>query len=310
MADPTSPTVAVIGLGNMGSEIARRLATRFEVIGYDANPGPGARLAVSSPVRVAGGLGELAAAGFAVLSLPTRQASVSVVTELAPVLKPGSVVVETSTVNPSDVARLSELCQAAGLEIVDAAILAGVAQMRLGQAAVMASGADAAVARVAPLIETMSEQWTNVGALGNAMALKVIHNAVIHGVMVVLAEALALAKTTGADPEMLVSILKDPDRGLLRPLTHRVAERMLTGSYEGGMPTEAALKDSVLALELSQQGHVPMFAMQSSHAVYEAAVAMGLGRLDYAAIARLWEQWGGYSFAATPGPDEPPAASG
>jgi 3-hydroxyisobutyrate dehydrogenase len=161
----------------------------------------------------------------------------------------------------------------------------------------MASGAEAALARVSPLIETMSEKWTNVGALGNAMALKVIHNAVIHGVMVVLAEALALARATGADAGQLVTILKDPDRGLLRPLTHRVAERMLTGDFDGGMPTEAALKDSVLALELSQQAHVPLFALQSSHAVYEAAVAMGLGRLDYAAIAKLWEQWGGYTFA-------------
>ena len=62
------------------------------------------------------------------------------------------------------------------------------------------------------------------------------------------------------------------------------------------MPTEAALKDSMLALELAQKGHVPLFAMQSSHTVYEAAVAQGLGRLDYAAIARLWEEWGGYTF--------------
>lgn len=297
MADAASGTVAVIGLGNMGSEIARRLATRFEVAGYDANPDTARRLAASSPVQVAGSLPELAAAEFAVLSLPARQASLSVVTELCSVLAPGSVVVETSTVNPSDVARLSDLCGPAGLEIVDAAILAGVAQMRLGQAAVMASGADAAVARAAPLIETMSQEWSNVGALGNAMALKVIHNAVIHGVMVVLAEALALASATGADPGVLVRILRDPDRGLLRPLTHRVAERMLTGNFDGGMPAEAALKDSVLALELAQQGHVPLFAMQSSHTVYEAAVAMGLGRLDYAAIARLWEQWGGYTFA-------------
>lgn len=297
MADSARGTVAVIGLGNMGSEIARRLATRFEVTGYDANPDTAARLADSSPVKVAGGLAELAGAEFAVLSLPTRQASLSVVTQLSSVLAPGSLVVETSTVNPSDIAQLSDVCGPAGLEIVDAAILAGVAQMRLGQAAVMASGPEAAVARAAPLIETMSEEWTNVGALGSAMALKVIHNAVIHGVMVVLAEALALVKATGADPDVLVTILQDPDRGLLRPLTHRVAERVLTGNFDGGMPTEAALKDSVLALELSQQGHVPLFAIQSAHTVYEAAVAMGFARLDYAAIARLWEQWGGYTFA-------------
>lgn len=143
----------------------------------------------------------------------------------------------------------------------------------------------------------MSAEWSRVGDLGNAMALKVIHNAVIHAVMVVLVEAVAMAESTGADSRKLVEILKDPDRGLLRPLTHRVAERILGGSLEGGMPTEAALKDSTLALELAQAGNVPLFAIQSSHTVYEAAVAKGLGRLDYAAISKLWEDWRGFNFA-------------
>ena len=60
----------------------------------------------------------------------------------------------------------------------------------------------------------------------------------------------------------------------------------------GGMPLEAARKDSVLALQLAQSLGVPLFAIQASHAVYEMGVAAGYGREDYAAVARLWADWG------------------
>jgi 3-hydroxyisobutyrate dehydrogenase-like beta-hydroxyacid dehydrogenase len=298
MAASAFGMIAIVGLGNMGGEIARRLATRWEVLGYDTDPGKVSALSQSSPVRPAKRLSEVSGADVVVLSLPTRQASLNVVTQAVQVLRPGSVIVETSTVNPSDMLQFAELCEAAEVGIVDAAILAGVAQMRLGQAAVMAAGDPAVVDRVGPLIETMSEKWTRVGDLGHAMALKVIHNAVIHAVTVVLAESAALAHAAGADPEQLIEILKDPERGLLRPLTHRLAERIMHGQFDGGMPTEAALKDSVLALELAQASHVPLFGIQSAHTVYEAAVARGLGRLDYASIGRLWEEWGNFTFGA------------
>ena len=63
------------------------------------------------------------------------------------------------------------------------------------------------------------------------------------------------------------------------------------------MPTEAARKDSVLALRLAQEAGVPLFAIHAAHIPYELAVANGLGREDYAALAKLWEQWTGRRLA-------------
>jgi 3-hydroxyisobutyrate dehydrogenase-like beta-hydroxyacid dehydrogenase len=71
---------------------------------------------------------------------------------------------------------------------------------------------------------------------------------------------------------------------------------MQQGDYKAGMSVSNARKDSVLALETSQQLGVPLFATLASHTPYEIAEAKGMGDLDYAALAQLWEDWSGVSF--------------
>ncbi len=72
---------------------------------------------------------------------------------------------------------------------------------------------------------------------------------------------------------------------------------MLGSDYEGGMSVEAARKDSTLALSLAQAAQTPLFAIQAAHTVYELAMSAGYDRLDYASIARLWEDWTGNPYA-------------
>jgi 3-hydroxyisobutyrate dehydrogenase-like beta-hydroxyacid dehydrogenase len=62
------------------------------------------------------------------------------------------------------------------------------------------------------------------------------------------------------------------------------------------MSVSNARKDSVLALETAQDLQVPLFATLAAHSAYEIAEAKGLGDLDYAALAQLWEDWAGVSF--------------
>lgn len=66
--------------------------------------------------------------------------------------------------------------------------------------------------------------------------------------------------------------------------------------FEGGMSVSNARKDSVLALQMAQELGVPLYAIQASHTPYEVAQAKGLGALDYAALATLWEDWTGVAF--------------
>jgi len=283
--------VALAGLGNMGSAVASRLARRFAVLAFDLDPARRADAASRCRIDVVEDLALLARASVVVLSLPAPEISATVVRTLLADLRPGSLIVETSTVNPGDMWRLRDLCSPRGVRVVDGAILSGVAQMAAGRSTLLVGGKAEDLDRAEGVFEALAPRVLRFGDVGSGMAAKVINNAVAHAVMVILVEAGAMAAASGVAQEDLANLLADPDAGLLRPLTHRFVERVLRADYEGGMPTEAARKDSTLALALAQTGGVPLFAIQGAHTVYELALADGLGRLDYASIAKLWEGW-------------------
>jgi len=289
--------IGLFGLGNMGLAVAERLALGAAVSAYDPDPARGAE-AQRNGVQLLADPQDLRASTV-ILSLPSPRVSRQVVEQLAVALEPGSVIIETSTVTPSDARSCAEVAEAAGLGFIDAAILSGVAQMRAGASTLLVGGDASMLEKARPVLEVLAAEVRHLGPVGSGMAAKVINNAVAHAVMVVLVEAGAMAASAGLPPKALVELLSSPEAGLTRPLTHRYAERILSGHYEGGMPMDAARKDSTLALAMAQESQVPLFSIQAAHTVYELALAQGLQRLDYAAIATLWEQWTGRQLSAS-----------
>jgi 3-hydroxyisobutyrate dehydrogenase-like beta-hydroxyacid dehydrogenase len=142
----------------------------------------------------------------------------------------------------------------------------------------------------------LAETIHHLGPVGAGSGAKIVNNGVMHALMVVLIEAGAMAKKLGIPMATLVEILGRPD-GIRRPLEHRVRERMLDGNYAGGMSVMNARKDSMLALQTAQDYGVPLFATLAAHTPYEIAQQKGMGDLDYASLARLWEEWCGLDFS-------------
>lgn len=286
----TSRKLGIVGLGNMGAAVAAQLVKASPLTGYEVDPArraEGAGLGVHMVDSLAG----FAGVDVVALSLPSPRISLSVVADLRDVLAPGTTIIETSTVNPHDMLALEQALDGSGVKVIDAAILSGVSVMAAGTATLLTGGRGSDVNDVRDVLEAMSSRIIDFGDLGRGMAAKVINNAVAHAVMVVLVEAVALAKSSGIGLEAISELLIDPDAGLTRPLTHRIMERVASGAYEGGMPLDAARKDSTLVLELAQSLQIPLFAIQGSHTVYELAMAEGLARQDYASIATLWQQF-------------------
>lgn len=283
--------VAVYGLGNMGYPLAKRIAARFPVQVSDLNSDLLARAAAELDAEIIKQPEAISATEVVVLCLPSPQASIAVLRMIAPHLPKSAVVVETSTVNPQDVMDCQQVLLPYGIQIIDASLMAGVSQMEAGTAALLIGGELSAIQFCQPVLDAIAEKQTVFGDLGTGAAAKVINNAVAHAVMVVVAEAGSMATASGVSIEKLIGLLSDPQMGLHRPLTYRFAKRVVEGDYAGGMPLDAARKDSRLALDLAQTEGVPLFAIQASHSVYEMASRAGYGRDDYAAIAKLWSDW-------------------
>jgi 3-hydroxyisobutyrate dehydrogenase-like beta-hydroxyacid dehydrogenase len=287
-----SARVALYGLGNMGFLLAERLARRFRVQVADLDAERVRRAVEALGAESVDAPEQLADSAFVVLCLPNPTASRAVLTRIGSHLRSDCVVVETGTVNPDDVLAAQAILAPFEIPLVDASIMAGVSQMKAGTAMLLLGGTPEAIDRCEPVLDAIAERRIVFGGSGAGAAAKVVNNAVAHAVMVVVAEAGSMATAAGVDIEKLVALLADKEMGLHRPLTHRYAERVMRGDYEGGMPLSAARKDSELALALAQSCRVPLFAIQAAHSVYEMAAASGYEREDYAALAKLWTGWG------------------
>jgi 3-hydroxyisobutyrate dehydrogenase-like beta-hydroxyacid dehydrogenase len=293
--DVMHDTVGIVGLGNAGSSLATALSGKMPLVGFDADA---ARRQVVEALALewVDSVAEVGRrAAYVVLSLPKPEISKAVVAELLAGETAPTLIIETSTVTPKVAQELCAMCEARGVRFVDAAIAGGVAGMAAGTTTFLVGGVDDDVALARPVLDAMSSEVMHLGPVGTGMGAKVVNNAVMHAVMVVLIEAGAMAAKLGIPMQTLVDILKR-EEGLIRPLTHRVAERMMHGNYTGGMSVSNARKDSVLAIETAQELGVPLYAILASHTPYDIAEASGMGNLDYAALATLWEQWTGVQF--------------
>ena len=283
-------TIGIIGLGNAGSAIASAFAASGEVHGYDQNASRRDDAADKGIVTHDHLGGVVSRADVIILSLPHPDISIAVTTQImAQPIRP-KLVIETSTVTPQTAIDCAALAAAKNVRFVDAAIAGGVASMATGQMTFFMGGDDAAKAMARPVLEPVAAGIYDLGNLGAGMGIKVVNNAVMHALMVVLIEAFAMSKKLGVPSDTLISIL-NREEGMLRPLVHRVQERMKYADFEGGMSVTNARKDSCLALATAQQMGVPLFAISASHTPYEIAKANGLGDADYAALSRLWEEW-------------------
>ena len=282
--------IGVIGLGNAGGAVAGALAKKTKVVGFDPSP-ERCMNAKGLGVDCVDSVEELAEkTDHIILSLPKPEISIAVTKSLCDGASTPKLLIETSTVTPQTAVTCDKLCKQKQIAYVDAAIAGGVASMAAGEITFFLGGAGENKKLAHGILSLIASSIYDLGPVGAGMGTKVVNNGVMHALMVVLIEAFSMSNKLGVSSQTMIEIL-NREEGLLRPLVHRVQERMQEGNYEGGMSVTNARKDSVLALETAQQLGVPLFATQAAHTPYEIAEAKDMGDLDYASLALLWEKW-------------------
>ncbi|MFZ4758956.1 MAG: phosphogluconate dehydrogenase (NAD(+)-dependent, decarboxylating) [Burkholderiaceae bacterium] len=199
-ADPPTPTLAMIGLGRMGANMARRLARGgARVHGFDAQPDARAALADEPGVTVHATLGEAVAALPAPrtvwLMLPAGAPSETALTELSALLATGDLVVDGANANYLDSRRHARELAGHGLLFADCGVSGGVWGLANGYCLMFGADPDAA-ARLAPLARLLAPApdrgWLHCGPPGSGHYVKMIHNGIEYGAMQAYAEGFAL----------------------------------------------------------------------------------------------------------------------
>ncbi len=283
-------TVGIVGLGIMGSAIARNLVERgWRVIGFDIDAARCAELAAAN-VTIADDVGWLARnAPVVMTSLPSPAAVEDVAQRIASSAAPSRIVVELSTLAIADKLRFEAVLKQAGHIALDCPLSGTGAQAINRDLVVYASGDSAAIARCAGLFADFAKQSADLGAYGNGSRMKFIANHLVAIHNVATAEAMVLAQRAGLDPKLVVDMV-GPGAGGSRMFQMR-APMMVEGVYEPAtMKVSTWKKDMAIIAEFAADVGcaTPLFTL--TQPVYTQAMAMGLGDQDTASVFEVLKQ--------------------
>lgn len=258
MATKTGIRAGVIGLGAMGSGMAKSFARAgFGVTGYDPSPAAQDRVRAAGVAPEASPETVFAAADFIVLSLPTAAHVQSVIAaaQVAGLLNAEvgcKVVIDTST-SEADVSRkLAATLADAGHGFLDAPVSGGPAGAASGQLSVMLGGDERWVSAAMPVLEAMAARIIHVGPSGAGNVAKLVNNMLVASHMVTTLEALRLAEAAGVGAEDALRVINSATgRSAISEIHY--PNWVLPRSFDSGFSTGLMRKDVRLARELAER---------------------------------------------------------
>jgi 6-phosphogluconate dehydrogenase len=194
--------IAIIGLGKMGANMARRLRRGgHEVIGVNRTPEITDQLAreegLTPAYSAAEAAGKLRAPRTAWVMVPAGDPTEAVVQELGGLFAPGDVVVDGGNSNYKETMRRGRMLAEKGIHFVDVGTSGGVWGLAEGYS-MMVGGAQEAVAHIRPVLETLAPAadlgWGRVGPCGSGHFVKMVHNGIEYGMMQAFAEGFEIMR--------------------------------------------------------------------------------------------------------------------
>ena len=276
---PTPRPVGMVGVGNMGGRMTRRLvAAGYDVLAVDTDasriPACGARPAAS--------LADLAEqCDVIMLSLPDSTVIESVIRDPGGLLEhisAGQIIVDLSTANPASTRALHKELAKSGARYLDAGISGGAAAADKGTLTLMVGGDAGALAEVKPLLDTFSAHVHHMGGSGSGHVTKVLNNFLNGVTLAATAEVMVAGKKAGLDLAQLLDVI-NTSTGVSFASLNRFPH-VIKGDYlEGGLTGRLMAKDLRLYLTLTQDLGVTTLTGPSTLTAFEVSNALGYGDL-------------------------------
>jgi 3-hydroxyisobutyrate dehydrogenase-like beta-hydroxyacid dehydrogenase len=275
--------IAVLGMGAMGSRMARRLLDAgHRVAVWNRTPDRMEPLVEAGATAVATPAG--AARSYEVIiTMLANDAALRDVTEgpdgVAGAASDKTTVIQMSTVGPAAVARLASKLPAE-THLLDAPVLGSLSEVEAGSLRIFVGGADDDVARWSALLSTLGQPM-HVGPVGSGAAAKLVANSTLVGVIGVFGEALALAEGVGLPRHVALDVLATTALGTQ---VERRRASIESGEYPPRFSLALAAKDAQLIADAAAADGIDLRVLQAARTWLAEARDAGLGDQDYSAV--------------------------
>ena len=280
-----------IGIGNMGSRIARRLLDHgYQLMAYNRSR-EAAEALVKYGATVAGSIAELAAKADVILSSLTNDDAVKrVYTDPQGVfahLRRGSAIIEMSTVLPATSRELYNLSSEAGVKFLDSPVSGSTPSAEEGTLTLFSGGDEELFQAAQPIFSSIASQYFYLGGSGAGTAMKLVANTLLGVGMQAIAESVALGQKEGLDRHRLLEVLSHT--AVVAPAHLGKLSRADRGDYSPQFAIRLMNKDFGLVLETAAAARVPMPATAAAFQMNVAEFREG-NEEDFSAVITLMER--------------------
>ena len=279
--------VGFIGLGRMGRPMASNLCRKgFRLLVNDVNPAAMEELA-QLQAKPCATVAELTGDSDVVVTmLPDSRVVRDVLTTADGVFahaKPGTTILDMSTVDPDTTDAMADEARARGLSFVDAPVGRLASHADRGESLFMVGAEPADFARVKPLLEAMGSTIFHCGPPGAGTRTKLVNNFLAVSSCQMNAEALSLSQRLGLDLERTLDVLYGTT-AVNGQLKIAWPTKVLVDDTEPGFTIDLAHKDLTLIVDAANAARVPMPMAAAAREAFSAARARGFGGRDFSAM--------------------------
>lgn len=295
--------IAFVGLGAMGAPMALNLVKAgHEVCGFDVRPGAADAL-VAAGGRAAASAAEAARdAELLWLMVVSGEQAEAVLFDAgaAAALPRGAIVVAACTQAPALARRTAERLAAMGLAMLDAPVSGGVGGAKAAGLTIMASGAQAPLARARPVLEALGKRIFDLGREPGLGSTAKMINQLLCGVHIAAAaEAMHVAERAGVDRQTMLDIIS-VSAGASWMFGDRVP-RMLLDEPPVASAVDIFVKDLGIVLDQARQARQGLPLAAAAMQMFLAASGLGHGTADDSQVIRAYRALNGVR-APTPKP--------
>jgi 3-hydroxyisobutyrate dehydrogenase-like beta-hydroxyacid dehydrogenase len=275
--------VGLIGLGNMGTAFAERvLEAGYPLVVHNRTPGKADALAARG-ATVANSPAELVEAADVVLtSLADDDALEQVADQVLAAARPGTVLVDLSTVSPIASARVAALADEASVDYLRAPVSGNPTVVRAGNLSLIVSGPHEALERVEDVLLAIGPSIHYVGDGEQARVVKLAINLMIAGLAELMSEALVVGEAAGVSREALLEVMGSSAAGA--PFVNYKTEPLLRDDFSATFTTALMEKDIDLVLDVAGREDVDLPLGRHLKELLHAAVEAGYADDDFMAL--------------------------